>query len=286
MKYMVKFLFLLGATLVLTACNDDKPGKEAIKQVLVQALPGYYSIDDILIIAQANAGTSVEPLYQSRFTVTVSPREPLYARADPVEGIAMVRVVRKAGEAIKLYGLATSSHQGEGWKTALQFEQSLPAGLPISNFGNGVHVLGSQDAQDAVDKVLAERAARENAVREKFVALRNALTGAWKGQYVCGQNEAGADVSISDVSDTGNIRGSFHFYPLPGRKNVADGEFALVGSVNAESGMLVTQPGGWIRQPPGYSAVGFQAPVTPTMTALEGRLTAFGCSTITLRKAS
>jgi len=286
MRNALQLFFCFGVALALIGCGEEKPDKEEIKRTLVQAVPGYYSVDDVSIVAQANEGSKVEPVYKSRFNVTLSPREPLYDRADPIEGVAMVQVVRKPGDGVTLYGLASSTHRGESWSTALQFEQALPPGAPISAFGNGVHVLGSQEARDAVAKIVLARQAQEDAARQKILAIKNGLTGTWKGQYVCGQGEAAAEVVISDVSDTGNVRGTFHFFPIQGRKNVADGEFAVIGSVNPDLAVLNIQPGGWIRQPQGYFPIGFQAPYTPSATAMDGRLTnAPGCTTITLRKA-
>ncbi len=116
---------------------------------------------------------------------------------------------------------------------------------------------------------------------------RSTLLGVWRGSYACGQGETGVELSFTDISDDGTVMGTFTFFNLPGHSNAGDGEYSLVGHINSSEQQLYFDPGAWIRQPPGYAAVGFSTPVPlPGIHNMAGTITYPGCSQIYAAKAA
>jgi hypothetical protein len=280
-----KLIVTICIAVALAGCGEDKPGKAQIKNGLIDHVPGIYAIGSISIDAQANVGDSVTPAYKTRFSVVLSPKEPLYEQAPPVEGVRLIRLVRKDGESFKLYGVALSNRQGEGWTTLIEFEERFPDGAPRSDFPAGALVQDTAEAKAAINKVLEDRKIAIEQRATKLHRLRDSLVGIWRGQFVCGQSEGGAELTISEMSETGAIRGSHKFFSLPGRKNLLPGEFAVVGSVNIDTNLMTVQPAGWIHQPPGYDSLGYAGQLEANGTAFEGKFPGVtGCTTIALKK--
>jgi hypothetical protein len=83
---------------------------------------------------------------------------------------------------------------------------------------------------------------------------------------MCSQGKTGVELDFTGLNADGAARGTFSFFSLPGYDNSQSGEYELTGRLNASNGELHMNPGAWIREPPGYAAVGFSA------TLSEGEL--------------
>ena len=111
------------------------------------------------------------------------------------------------------------------------------------------------------------------------------LKGDWVGSYRCRQGLTAVVVSLTPERDNA-VSGSFTFGNLPGRDNAANGKYLLVGTYDGASHTLKMRPGGWVRQPKGYSPVGFTATLDPASQRLTGSVAFSGCSTIALQKVA
>jgi hypothetical protein len=125
-----------------------------------------------------------------------------------------------------------------------------------------------------------ETQTQDTAVKTLQMA-RSALLGVWRGSYVCGQGETGVELSFTELGDDGVVVGTFSFFNLPGRSNVKNGEYTLIGKLDLRTRELYLSPGKWIKQPPGYTPVGFSAPLPSLgVRKIFGRITFPGCNQI------
>jgi hypothetical protein len=100
---------------------------------------------------------------------------------------------------------------------------------------------------------------------------RAALLGVWRGHYLCGQGETGAEVSFTEMSDAGEVRGVFRFFNLPGHSNALPGAYYVAGRYDVASHALRMEPTAWIQQPPGYIALAVLFPnVLASANSLSG----------------
>ncbi len=130
----------------------------------------------------------------------------------------------------------------------------------------------------------ATSATSESAASSQAEAGVGFLLGTWKGTYICGQGETGVEVSVTATNSDAKLRGMFRFYSLPGRGNAMPGEFGFVGRFDKNISSINTKPISWIRQPPGYTAVGFTGEISSTQREFVGRIDNPGCGAITLSK--
>jgi hypothetical protein len=114
--------------------------------------------------------------------------------------------------------------------------------------------------------------------------LRNSLLGIWHGRYIYGQGETGVDVSLTEMTDSGAIRGTFSFFNMPGMHNAASGKFVITGKFDSSSNSLHVDPAGWISNPANWVALGFSASPNADWTHLEGNITGGRCGQIFLNK--
>lgn len=114
---------------------------------------------------------------------------------------------------------------------------------------------------------------------------RSSLLGVWRGSYVCGQGETGVELSFTELRDDGVVLGTFNFFNLPGHNNAASGEYTLIGQLDIGSQSIFLDPGTWIRQPPGYTAVGVSMSFpSPEAHEMHGIVTNPSCSQIYVDK--
>jgi hypothetical protein len=112
--------------------------------------------------------------------------------------------------------------------------------------------------------------------------IRGKLLGRWRGAYVCGQGQTAVDVVLTDMSQSGEITGTFNFGNLPGRHNAKSGSFHMRGYYSVASETLRMQPAGWISRPSGYAAAGFSASPDLHWRRLSGWMELAGCGAISL----
>ena len=113
----------------------------------------------------------------------------------------------------------------------------------------------------------------------------SALVGVWRGSYICRQGETGVEVTITDLTADGAVKGRFHFFNMPGKSNAAEGEFLLSGKYDLAAGTLTMTPGEWIKQPENYVTAGFTAYYRPPAPTMAGTVDNNVCRQINLTKA-
>jgi len=296
-KYLIVVLVSLLGVMGCRGNNDsrdqDKPSEEDIENVLETKLPTYFTYTDVKIEGQA-PDTSAGPLYggisfsdwsfvigrgpdeeymRSVFSFTATANEPLFDTIKEIGTTPIIRQVTEKGASATLECAAGSRIIQNVLVTSLIDCGVLPAGEPQSHI-----------AQDAcVEGTSCEKAA-ENAMEAQVQQLRSRLLGVWHGRYTCVQGETGVDVSLTEMTDSGAIRGTFSFFNLPGMHNAASGEFVITGKFDSSSNSLHVDPAGWISNPANYIAAGFNASPNDEWTHLEGNINFRGCSQIVLDK--
>ena len=110
------------------------------------------------------------------------------------------------------------------------------------------------------------------------------LTGAWEGEYTCGQGNTGLRLTIAAVRD-GVASATFEFFPLAGNPSAKAGKYTMVGALGS-SGQLVFKQQQWIEQPPGYVMVDLAvtSPLSPDATQLSGDVLMDNCKGFSVRR--
>jgi len=77
--------------------------------------------------------------------------------------------------------------------------------------------------------------------------------GRWSGRYACGKDGfSGATLQIDSLKDK-DFKGVFKFYPTERNPNTAEGSFEVSGQFDKSTGLILINPGKWIKQPDGYA---------------------------------
>lgn len=105
-------------------------------------------------------------------------------------------------------------------------------------------------------------------------AQSSALIGVWKGSYKCGQGATGSTLEVQTF-DGQQGQGVFSFYNLAGQRNAASGSYQVNIYRPAGQQRISIEPKAWIKQPGGYSMVGFT--LNQDGSALNGKVDFGGC---------
>lgn len=101
------------------------------------------------------------------------------------------------------------------------------------------------------------------------------LVGQWRGSYTCSQGVTGLLLTIV-AAPTGDLGGTFEFYPLPENPGVPRGSYSV--RVSYTDGSVNVTADHWINQPVGYDTVNLSArPVADQPDTLSGRVHLEGC---------
>ena len=115
-------------------------------------------------------------------------------------------------------------------------------------------------------------------------AAQDPLSGAWTGSYTCGQGVTGLTLHLDRAGP--ELRGVFHFYPLPENPLAAEGCFEMTGGTDpADPAAVALRATRWLSRPWFYVTVDLDGEVTPE-GAFTGDVAGPGCGTFTLRRAS
>jgi hypothetical protein len=129
------------------------------------------------------------------------------------------------------------------------------------------------------------QAGNMSAPESSATSEKDVLSGDWAGVYQCRQGHTAVVVRLA-LGNGGNVSGTFTFGNLPGRTNAKEGEYVIVGMFDAATNHLSMRPNGWIRQPDGYSPVGFTADLDGAAGRLTGHVDFTGCSRISIDRLS
>lgn len=96
------------------------------------------------------------------------------------------------------------------------------------------------------------------------------LQGRWEGRYDCNTQPSSKMVLTIDQAGGDGVGGTFEFVV-----GAARGTFKITGSVDAK-GVFQLEPGQWIRQPRGFTALAMEGRVLPGGASIEGAIP--GCA--------
>lgn len=114
----------------------------------------------------------------------------------------------------------------------------------------------------------------------------------WRGTYTCGQGQTSLTFRIQTVSaraadtELGKAHRVEAVFDFDFNNRSAAGAFYMSGKFYPDSGVATFDPGPWIRQPPGYSAVGMDGEVSADGTEFAGKVLLAGCRGFQLRLVS
>ncbi|MGB6175320.1 MAG: hypothetical protein WBF43_03025, partial [Methylocella sp.] len=116
------------------------------------------------------------------------------------------------------------------------------------------------------------------------VRIRDNILGVWRGQYYCFRLQGDAELSLTGLTDSGEIRGTFSFYD-----SYARGSLWVRGAYDRRANTLRIDPAGWIQQPQVSFAPSILGSIDEAKTHFEGSFTgeraeALCCTRIILNK--
>ncbi|MGE7469529.1 hypothetical protein ACQKLX_08815 [Bosea sp. NPDC003192] len=95
-----------------------------------------------------------------------------------------------------------------------------------------------------------------------------ALTGNWRGTYVCAQGKTGLTLTI-DRQDGDTFSGVFQFYPVRENITVPEGCFTVSGRIGSRGAVDIIG-NSWIKQPAGYITVDLHGRVGRGGSSMSG----------------
>lgn len=174
----------LGLILLFSgaAAAQDAPTTDDIAPPFAPHVPAGWTVEEIVIDAQENYGTQVEPDMRTRFRAIVTSESATFESTGELEGAVLLRPVLEAGEQRTFYGMATSVLHSGKWETTLELENNPTAatGSPIDAFSGRRIILGSEEETDFREQLEREATANTEAelkAMEHAALLRGAGTG-------------------------------------------------------------------------------------------------------------
>lgn len=110
-----------------------------------------------------------------------------------------------------------------------------------------------------------------------------ALSGLWRGTYVCGQGETALELELRGNAH-GIVRGTFAFSATPGNPGVPSGAYPVLGRLTGAS--LVLRPVDAPELPENYVPVGIQATVMAGEERIAGWIEGPTCGAMVVDRAS
>jgi hypothetical protein len=173
---------ILAALLLLAACTGSGPDKSEWDVQLVLMLP-YYDVNDVKIEGTASIGDNATPAFKSRFSASITPKQPLFVEVGVEQEVRLIRETVAMGSKTKIFGVALSTKRGDGWITAISFEE-LPIGRQRSEFFGTNFVKGSPEADAAIHAIIAEQRKRQEIAQEAEAAAFKEFSEARSAQQL------------------------------------------------------------------------------------------------------
>jgi hypothetical protein len=224
----VVYSFFLG--LIFSACSDNGPGKSELRQSLAVQLPSFLSVESFEIQASQNAGTQVEPVYETRFSAAIKINEDTYVEAGKENNILFVMPQKKSQDTLKVFGKTTSRLYAGTWKTDVHLdgEPHMYIGKPLGAFSaQRILIKGSpeekqyraevqkaaEEARLAQEKAAEEaRLSQEKKEQQRIESIRKApqiVVGRWRGKnYISIINKDGTGQMKEDNGTIKNFKWS------------------------------------------------------------------------------
>lgn len=174
MRSLLATTALLAVTTALNA--QPLPDEAALAGQLSRALPGYWQVNDLTIVASTQAGDAMRPRAYIRFEAGAAPVADLHLQAGREGPFAVLTRTVEAGASRRLYGVFDLSYAAGNWTGDPLIENPVDGlGQPRDMFTLPTLVLGDPDGEAALQALrtntLAEAAA---ALERELAALRSA----------------------------------------------------------------------------------------------------------------
>src|SRR3954451_16538089 len=102
---------------------DDQPPPERLRMPVQEAIPAWWSVQDVKVTASVNQGDAVDPKLKQRFEATALPRVQLFAEVqteiEAVKPFKRVISTMPAGKPRTIYGVATCTYVAGVWTVDL-----------------------------------------------------------------------------------------------------------------------------------------------------------------------
>lgn len=156
---MRHFFIAITIALLLAACGGKPSSGDMKQQYQTAELPGLLELKSFKLEDMRNIGSEDSPVWLSRYTATVSPREDTYELQEVLEGRRLLKPVHAGGEKFAIYGTVRARRMGKEWHYAFQSDgSSNPViGRPRADYGPDALVAGSTEARELLSRVEGER---------------------------------------------------------------------------------------------------------------------------------
>lgn len=112
----------------------------------------------------------------------------------------------------------------------------------------------------------------------------DAVSGTWKGSYVCGQGDTALTLILRPGHNRGELDGLFHFHGSANNPGVPEGCFTMTGSADPQNHQIRLSAGTWLLQPFGYVTVDLAGRLEPGGNRLSGQVIGPLCQGFKLRR--
>lgn len=159
----LRFAVVLWALACTSCAREPRPSATDLEGALRTQMPPFIRIAQFSVEAIENIGTKVEPSWHARFRARITTESPTFLEDGSEDsGVVFLRPVRKAGDAIEIFGKSMSSLQAGVWHTTTELE------------GNPISALGQPQTAFSQRKTIIRGTQAEVAYREEQEALRRA----------------------------------------------------------------------------------------------------------------
>ena len=110
-----------------------------------------------------------------------------------------------------------------------------------------------------------------------------AITGEWRGSYICAQGETALKLTVTPAKATA-IEARFDFGPLPRNPEVPKGAFAMQGAFDPASRRMTLKGVEWIDAPFLYVMVDLDGRINAAGNLITGKVPGPGCTVFELRR--
>lgn len=159
MTKIVALVALMWGTCVHAGIFEEgSPSEKDISGALSKILPSKVTLKNLKVLAEENSGSSVEPLWRSRFSAVALIVDDLYVsdinKSVIINGFTPIKQSNFSGDTVDVYGISTSRIFQNKWEVFFDFEGDPlgDLGMPKNSFPSESLVTGSSQE----DKYLAE----------------------------------------------------------------------------------------------------------------------------------
>lgn len=135
------------AGMSVAAFAQELPGQDVLQSMVADALPSYWSVDTLAVVASSSSGDVVTPQALIRFEAEATPRGRLFAAAGQEGPFVLVVPTYEADARRTLYGVLDLRYRAGYWSGEADIENPVDdLGRPLDLFDRPALEVGSEDA--------------------------------------------------------------------------------------------------------------------------------------------